>query len=168
MSGTGTLPEGTHLAYIVWDETWYSREPNTRREHPHLMVSASTGGPGVAWEFTVEEYELGDGKPVTRVKMFYDAYAAFAQLPEFFSALADQQPVTLDEVRYILDSLGAVDETPRVSPYSVTRDECHHCQRAGTALQPCCDQHPDLMVCSDARECLAFIVANTPDPDRAS
>jgi hypothetical protein len=110
------LPAGTHLAYIVWHEAWYSRVPNLPQDHPHLMISASTGGQGVGWEFPVEGYELC-GRPVTRVKMFYDSYAAFAQVPEFFSALAEQQPLTLDEVRAILDSLGAVDETPRVSPY---------------------------------------------------
>jgi hypothetical protein len=110
------LPEDTHLAYIVWAEAWY-HDANSNEE-PFLMISASAkgSGGGAAWEFQVDGYELV-GKPVTRVKMFYDAYAALAQMPEFFTALAGQQPLTLDEVRAILDGLGAVDETPRVSPY---------------------------------------------------
>jgi hypothetical protein len=109
------LPEDTRLAYTVWQEAWFYDPRNN--EEPFLMVSAAAKGGGVAWEFQIDGYELG-GNPVTRVKMFDDSYAALAQLPEFFAALAEQQPGTLDEVRALLGSLGAVDETPRVSPYS--------------------------------------------------
>ena len=49
--------------------------------------------------------------------MFQDSYAAFTEIAPFFATLADQRPTTLDEVRAILDGLGAVDETPRTSPY---------------------------------------------------
>lgn len=113
-----SLPEDTHLAYIVWHEAWYYDASRIPGEHPRLMVSASaegTGG-GVAWEFQIDCYDLSG--PVTRVKMFQDAYAAFAQIPEFFEMLAEQQPVTMTEVRDILHALGAVDETPRASPYA--------------------------------------------------
>jgi len=112
------LPSDCHLAYIVWQEAWYSQASASLNEHPHLMVSASArgSGGGVAWEFQIDGYELG-GSPVTRVKMFEDSYAALTDIPEFFAALAEERPVTLDQVRAILDSLGAVDETERVSPY---------------------------------------------------
>ena len=110
------LPENTHLAYIVWHEAWYHDATHIPGEHPHLMVSASAGGGGCAWEFQIDGYELG-GHEVTRVKMFDDAYAALAQMPEFFAALAERQPGTLKQVRAFLDALGAKDETPRVSPY---------------------------------------------------
>jgi hypothetical protein len=109
------LPEDTHLAYTVWHEAWYAAASPIPGEKPHLMVSAASDGGGVAWEFQIDGYDLSG--PVTRVKMFMDSYAAFAQMPEFFAALADQRPVTLDEVREILHALGAVDETPRESPY---------------------------------------------------
>lgn len=112
------LPEDTHLAYTVWHEAWYADLNRIPGEEPHLMVAASAegSGGGVAWEFQIDGYQLGR-EPVTRVKMFDDAYAAFAQMPEFFAVLAEQTPQTLDDVRAILDALGAVDETPRVSPY---------------------------------------------------
>ena len=115
------LPEDTHLAYIVWHEAWYADTSRDFHEQPHLMVTAAADGGGCAWEFQIAGYELG-GSPVTRVKMFEDAYAALAEMPEFFAALAELRPVTLDEVRVILDGLGAVDETPRVSPYPSQRD----------------------------------------------
>jgi hypothetical protein len=67
-----------------------------------------------------------------------------------------------DDRQYALEQIEMVVWNEEADPV------CHHCKRAGTTLQPCCDQHPDIMVCSDAQECLAFIVANTPDPDRAS
>lgn len=111
------LPEDTHLAYTVWHEAWYADASRTPGEQPHLMVSASGDDEGgVAWEFQIDDYELGNA-PVTRVKIFEDAYAAFADMPEFFAALAERRPVTLDEVREILDGLGAIDETQRESPY---------------------------------------------------
>jgi hypothetical protein len=109
------LPEDTRLAYIVWDEAWWSRVPGQPADHPHLMVQVVSRDGVVAWEFQVDGYGLSG--PVTRVTMFQDAYAAFAQIPEFFEMLAGQQPVTLTEVRDILHALGAVDETPRTSPY---------------------------------------------------
>jgi hypothetical protein len=111
------LPANTHLAYTVWAECWYSQVPGGPQEHPNLIVSASTAARGVAWAFQIDGCKFRRS-PVTRVTMLPDAYAAFAQVPEFFSALAERQPVTLDDVRAILDALGAVDETPRVSPYA--------------------------------------------------
>jgi hypothetical protein len=50
--------------------------------------------------------------------MFHDAFAAFAEVPEFFDALTDLQPRTLKAVTAILDDLGAKDATPRVDPYA--------------------------------------------------
>lgn len=116
------LPAGTHLAYIVTDEAWYYDRTRWPGDLPHLSVSASAKGEGggAAWEFQVNERELG-GEQVTRVEMFYDAYAAFLQEPELFAALAEQQPRTLAEVRALLDSMGAVDETDRVNPYARQR-----------------------------------------------
>jgi hypothetical protein len=108
---TMNLPDDTHLAYIVSHEAWYYRGDGK----PSLSVSASANGGGVAWEFEIEEMELG-GKPVTRVKVFDDAYAAFAQVPELFAALADGAGTTLTACRGLLDMLGAADETGRTGP----------------------------------------------------
>ena len=99
------LTDGATLTYTVSHEAWYSRVV----ERPEIVVS----GPG--WEFVVTEHDHGDRNPI-RVGVFEDAFAAFAQIPEFFAALAEQQPGTLTGVRAILDEMGATDETPRVSP----------------------------------------------------
>ena len=109
------LPEDTHLAYTVAHEAWYWRGG----ENHFVMVAASAkgSGGGVAWEFQIEEMELG-GNLVTRVKVFDDAFAAFAQIPELFAALADGLAGTLVSVREVLDGLGAVDETERKSPHA--------------------------------------------------
>ena len=109
------LPEDTHLSYIVWHEAWYADASRIPGDKPHLNVQAAADDGGVAWEFQIDGYDLSG--PVTRLKMFQDSYAAFAQMPEFFEMLAEQRPVTLTEVRDILHALGAVDETPRESPY---------------------------------------------------
>jgi len=107
------LPEGTHLAYIASHEAWYAVPAQVAHPQLFVMASAEGSGGGVGWEFTVEEYELS-GRPVVRVRMFFDSFAAYAQMPEFFAALAEQgESTTLASVRALLDSLGAVDETAR-------------------------------------------------------
>lgn len=115
---TTALPEDTHLAYIVSHEAWYARTPGVI-DHPEInvMASAKGSGGGVAWEFMVEEVDLGRGEPAIRVKVFDDAFAAFAQIPEFFAAIAETPPQTLKAVRAALDAMGAVDETERHGPH---------------------------------------------------
>jgi hypothetical protein len=108
------LPEDTHLAYVASHEVWYAAA--NRIDHPQLSIVAAHKGGGCVWEFTAEQYELG-GRQVVRVKMFFDSFAAYAQMPEFFAALAEQgEDATLESVRAALDSLGAVDETERETP----------------------------------------------------
>jgi hypothetical protein len=51
------------------------------------------------------------------------------------------------------------------SPLPAPASACHYCGRAGQPMQPCCGRHPDDLVCTDAKACLAYIVATTPDPD---
>lgn len=117
MSGSASqrLPEGTRLAYIVSREAWYSRVPGASARRPDINVMASAGGGGVAWEFTVEEVEIGSETAI-RVKVFDDAFAAFTQIPEFFTRLAAGQVTTLDDVRELLACMGAADETQRRDP----------------------------------------------------
>lgn len=107
------MPDDCHLAYIVSHEAWYAQTPGVI-DRPSISVSASSSGGGVAWEFTVEEYDHGNTHPI-RVGMFSDAFDAFAQIPEFFTRLTDGAE-TLDDVRAILDSIGARDETERREP----------------------------------------------------
>jgi hypothetical protein len=42
---------------------------------------------------------------------------------------------------------------------------CHYCGRTGQPLTVCCDKHPDDLVCADGKDCTAYILATTPDPD---
>lgn len=107
------LPEDTHLAYVVSHEAWYAQTPGVI-DHPEINISASAegNGGGVAWEFTVEEVDLGSHGPAIRAKVFDDAFAAYTQLPEFFARLAGGI-TTLKQVQALLDDLGAVDETDR-------------------------------------------------------
>lgn len=113
-----SLPEGTHLAYVVNHEAWYASTV-LADEPPTVMVQASAEGEGggVAWEFPVEDGSHLIGRPGLRLKMWGDSWEAFAQVPEFFAVLAGGEVATLDDLRGLLDSLGAVDETARVSPY---------------------------------------------------
>jgi hypothetical protein len=116
------LPDDTHLAYVVSHEAWYGTRDIVRRPQINVAASAHGSGGGVRWEFTVEEVDLGShGKPI-RLKIFDDAFAAFAEIPEFFASLNEDGAGALDDVRHLLDSLGAVDETERKSPIATPRE----------------------------------------------
>lgn len=106
------LPEDTRLAYIVSHESWYARYPGIVGA-PEISISASVPGDGSAWNFSIEEKDFGSHGTAICLKIFEDAFAAFADIPEFFAALAADGVTTLDGVRKLLDSLGAVDETKR-------------------------------------------------------
>lgn len=108
------LPDDTHLAYTVRHETYYA---GTLPGEPEVIVMASAkgSGGGVAWEFGVTDGASRIGRGL-ELRMWDDAWAAFAQLPDFFAALAAGEVASLDDVRALLDRLGAVDETDRVSP----------------------------------------------------
>jgi len=104
------VPDDCRFAYIVNQEAWYSKVLTD--EPKEIMVMAAADDGGVAWEFGVEERVLG-GETVVQLHPFNDAFDAFAQIPDFFAALAEEKPSTLDGVRGILDRLGAVDRTER-------------------------------------------------------
>lgn len=105
------IPADCQLTYIVSRETWYAHVLTV--DEPDIMVHASArDGRGVEWEFAVVVHT----HPVTehiQVRVFDEGFPAFAQLPEFFMALAEEKPTTLAEVRAILDRLGAADWTLR-------------------------------------------------------
>lgn len=112
------LPDGTHLAYVVTHEAWYSRGHGLPDRDPSIgvMASAEGSGGGVAWEFSIRAVPLS-GSPSLKLGMFWDCFDAFGQMPEFFEGLAGIGNGTLDDIRALLDQLGAVDETARTSPY---------------------------------------------------
>ena len=105
------LPEGVHLAYSVFHEAWYANVP-PGVDRPSIGVTASAeGGGGGGWSFVVEEADFDD-HPIS-VRLFDDAFIAFAQIPEFFAELASGRVKDLQAVGHLLDSMGAVDETDR-------------------------------------------------------
>lgn len=104
------LPEDCYLAYIVMHEAYWAPRTWIPNEKPTVMVQAASNGGGVGWEFEVQDYASLNA---VRVGVFSDSWAAFAQIPEFFAALAAGEVSSLADVRALLDRLGAVDRTER-------------------------------------------------------
>jgi hypothetical protein len=125
------LPEDTHLAYTVSHEAWYARTPGIV-DQPQIMVAASAqgSGGGVAWEFSVTEHDFGSHGRAIQIGVFDDAFAAFAQIPEFFAALVAEKIDTLGGVRALLDRMGAVDETDRRGPAASEPAPASHLRQA--------------------------------------
>lgn len=124
-----TAPEGYRLAYVLTGEAWYSQPPLTRPpgDRNVLMISMDSLGGGGRWEFAIDD-EAGGG---LRVKVYDDAWQAFADVPEFFTALADLgRGALLDEVVEILDRLGFADTTKRLPDDPATRAAFHAVQDA--------------------------------------
>lgn len=123
------LPADYHLSYTLPHEAWYwpfVRELHKDRREVWICAAASSGG--VAWEFGVQERNLGQSRPALFLRMFDDAWVAFEQVPEFFGGLTDiGEGGSLDAVLALLTQLGAVDETtrtdPNIDPASVDRGE---------------------------------------------
>lgn len=105
------------LTYTIYRESWYAE--SFAGEPDKIGVHATSDGGGVKWEFAVSEHAF-DGS-CTKLEMFEDAYAALADVPEFFEALHADHPKTLVEVQVILDRIGAQDRTERVSPWKALR-----------------------------------------------
>jgi hypothetical protein len=109
------LPEGTHLAYTVAHETWYWANSSLPTDPLHVRVEARYGDEnrGVAWSFPIEELSYG-----LRLGITDENWGALRDIPEFFTLLAelDVSVATLDQVRVLLDGLGAVDATVRARP----------------------------------------------------
>jgi hypothetical protein len=111
------LPEDCRLAYIVSHEAWFARTPGIV-DRPEISVCASANdGRGGEWSFGISEVDFGSHGQAIELKVFDDAFAAFAQIPEFFAALAAENITELAGVRALLDRLGAVDQTERRTPY---------------------------------------------------
>lgn len=99
-------------AFIVNGEAWYTKAVPPGLRTSGVMIQRAHRDGGVAWEFRVDEHDLG-GKTL-QLHMFADSWQAFAEVPELFSALREQQPRTLAELRAVLVGLGFYDLTERV------------------------------------------------------
>ncbi len=109
-----TTHEDYRYTYTVNAEAWYFADPRVpaRRDDLRKMVVAREHvGGGVAWEFTVQEYDLGG--PALQIRLFHDAWDAFADIPELFEELRSHSPRTLASLRTMLDELGFIDSTAR-------------------------------------------------------
>lgn len=117
------LAPDCYLSYTINHEAWYWDAVADRygNQHSVMVHSTSTGG-GVDWEFSIEEVDLGSVRAV-RAGIFDDAFKAFTQVPELFARLASEAPKDVAGVVAILDQLGAVDVTERVSPYATNTGE---------------------------------------------
>lgn len=110
-----TTDAGYRLEYIVGDEQWHAETWRTGNgDDPTLVVSKS--GERGGWEFHIHDRSAKLQIPAVQVRIFDDAFAAFAEIGPFFTTLAAEQPTNLDQVREILDLLGFVDATERQMP----------------------------------------------------
>lgn len=102
------LPTDAFLDYVITKEAYYA---HVTRDEPEIQIRAASREGGCHWEFTAEQV----GNIGVQIRVFDDAWHAFNDLPEFFQILAARgKGATLDDVRQILDNLGAVDSTQRV------------------------------------------------------
>jgi hypothetical protein len=115
-----TTNPGYRLEYIIGHEAWYADANKMVEPNPYLSVIKAHQEGGCDWELQIIDRSATIGKPAIQVTIFDDAFAAFAELAPLFTALADQQPTTLGQVRNILDRLGFVDATARTSPYGTS------------------------------------------------
>lgn len=87
----------------------YYRHRNDDFKH-ELVVRAYVPDEGDLWRFTATDSE-GAFEPQVTVHVRTDHFEVYARFPEFFTALAEQKPSTVDEVAGLLDRLGVVDDT---------------------------------------------------------
>lgn len=103
-----------HITYRILHEEWCAGASNPHEGETGRGIEVS--GPEDAWTITVAESTICCA---LLLRMFEDAFAAFGDIPWFFSALADGV-TSLEDVRIALDVEGAEDVTPRTSPYDTT------------------------------------------------
>lgn len=112
------LPEGTYLSYHASHEAWHWEMSRNHGDPPQFVIAAQYPEGGSAWSFSVVRDEYG-----AQLRTYEDGWRAFVDVPEFFAGLAELgDNTTLEQVRALLDRLGAVDETPRVRPEQVSQE----------------------------------------------
>lgn len=98
-------------AFIVNGEAWYTKVVPPGIQTSGVMVQLACRDGGVKWEFRIDEHDLGGS--TLQIHMFADSWQAFADVPELFVALREQQPRTLTDLRAVLTGLGFYDLTER-------------------------------------------------------
>ncbi|MFI6900313.1 hypothetical protein ACIBKY_03575 [Nonomuraea sp. NPDC050394] len=93
------------------EATYYRHRNHDFRQE--IVVRAWRPGVGTLWGLTVTGDE-GGFEPQVAVHVRAGAFSIYTRFPAFWSALAERQPGTLDEVARILDELGVADETADV------------------------------------------------------
>lgn len=122
-TGTGRpeLPEGAHLAYACLHEIRAAWKGPGGPQEVSIFGSMKGSGGGQTWSFEVSEHDLGG--PCIKVQIYNEMFRAFAEIPQFFAALARNNGInTMAGVLGLLQTWGAVDETPRVEPSAPRRD----------------------------------------------
>lgn len=99
------------------------------------MISMDSLDGGCRWEFEIDDEPVGG----LRVKVYDDAWQAFTDVPEFFTALAALgRRALVEDVVEVLDRLGFTDTTPHLPGDPHTRERFLALQREtlGTAESP--------------------------------
>lgn len=98
--------------YIVSHEAWYAAVLDDKTRGIDIRKASAEGG-GVYWEFGIRWIPLF-GRECPKVSIFDDAWAAFREIPEFFSGLYDMgENAQPDAVTALLDRCGFIDVTER-------------------------------------------------------
>ena len=111
------MSDGTYeMTFTVCHEAWY-----TERNRPQeLMITKAHRGGGCKWEFGVR---ANPDINAIRAEVFEDAFAAFAEVPDFFAGLAELgKDATIGDVVALCAALGYTDTTPREHPDGVKSD----------------------------------------------
>lgn len=113
--------EDSRYTYCASPEAWYASAPGnescgTEYNVHRTAVNSSGHQDGVHWEFAIKQHIL-DGEPALQLRIFDDAWQAFADVPLFFEQLRRRRPTTLNQLRDLLrdllDDLGFIDITSR-------------------------------------------------------
>ena len=109
------------FTYIVHSRCWYADTvPHRDKTLENVTITKPAEGGGVHWEFGIRLRILSPNSEYpTRawlVDVYDDAWAAFRELPPFFSRLSDMKKPTLKKLEGILRECGIVDDTPTVNP----------------------------------------------------
>lgn len=90
-------------------------------------------------------------KPVgDHLARYMDAYTAGQLTREYMAR-------TLGEL-VVIDTCAVI--TIPVQPAGAT---CHYCGRDGQQLKPCCERHPDELVCADTAGCRDYLLGQLKD-----
>lgn len=117
--------------YIVASRAWYA-ETTLRARDVTEQISVSYRKGKHSWEIIIRLYSLTPSRSAFCIEMFEDTWAAFADVPDLFRALADRgEDVDVGEIEATLTELGFKDATPETNPEDSPPLPMHHCSRCG-------------------------------------